>query len=316
MNLQNDAVALKKYNRKSKFDSGKLQLLIMCAPVAIVVFFINYVPLFGMIVAFKNYRVDKGFLDSPWVGLKNFNFLFSSQDAWRMTRNTICLNLAFIFIGLIISLAFALMLNEITKKFFIKIYQTIMFLPYFISWVVAGYMLYAFLNMKLGIINNILTSIGMEKIQWYSESKYWPVILVGVYIWKSAGYFCIIYYSGLIGIDSEYYEAAAIDGATKFGMIRHISIPLITPLIVVMILLQIGRIFYSDFGMFWNLPMQSGMLFETTDVIDTYVFRSFRVTGQIGMASAAGFYQSIVGFILVVISNIIVKRTNPENALY
>lgn len=306
--------AIKK--KKFKFDYGKLELLMMCAPVALIVFFINYLPMFGIIIAFKNYRVDKGFFGSDWVGFKNFYFLFGSQDAWRITRNTIGFNLAFIVMGLVISVAFALMLNEITKKVFIKFYQTVMFFPYFLSWVVAGYMLFAFLNMNLGIINNVLKNYGIEQVAWYSEAKYWPFILILVYIWKSAGYFSIIYYSGLMSIDSEYYEAAAIDGANKLQMVRHISIPLITPLIIVMVLLQVGRIFYSDFGMFWNLPMQSGMLFETTDVIDTYVFRSFRVTGQIGMASAAGFYQSVVGFILVVCSNLIVKRMNPENALY
>ena len=302
--------------KQRKFNSGKVELLLMCAPASIIILFISYFPMAGLIVAFQRFSYSKGFFGSEWVGFQNFKFLFLGGNAWRITRNTIGLNVLFIVAGLVVSIIFALMLYEITRKNFIKIYQTVMFFPYFISWVVVSYIVYAFLKMDGGLVNTVLLKFNIPAVQWYSEAKYWPFVLLIAYLWKWTGYYCIIYYTGLMSIDNEFFEAAEIDGATKFQKTIHISIPLLTPLITIMVLLQIGRIFYSDFGMFYNLPMNSGMLYETTDVIDTYVFRSFRVTGEVGMASAAGFYQSFVGLVMVAVSNLVVKRINPENALY
>jgi len=291
-------------------------LLFMALPAMILVLIFNYIPMLGIIVAFKNFRYDKGFWGSEWVGLENFKFFFTSLDAWRITRNTVCLNALFFSTGLIVSVALALMLHEITKKAFVKFCQTAYFFPYFLSWVVVGYTLFAFLNMRLGILNSLFKIIGLQPVHWYLKPEYWPAILVLVYLWKTVGYFSVIYYAGLMGIDPAYYEAAAIDGATRWQMITKISIPLITPLMVIIMLLQIGRIFYADFGMFYQLPRDIGMLYPTTDVIDTYVFRALRVTADIGMSAAAGFYQAIVGLILIGTANYLVRRINPENALF
>lgn len=291
-------------------------LLVMCMPATIAILLFNYLPMLGVVIAFKKFRADKGIWGSPWVGLDNFKFFFTSQDAWRITRNTVGLNFMFILLGLIISVIFAIMLNEITKRAYVKFYQTVFFFPYFLSWVVVGFMLFAFLNSKLGILNSLINLFGIESINWYNEASYWPGILIFSYIWKNVGYYSVIYYAGIMGISQEYYEAAAIDGANRFQMIRKITLPLLSPIITVMVLLQIGKIFYADFGMFFFLPRNIGTLYSTTDVIDTYVYRALRVTGDLGMASAAGFYQSIVGFLLVILSNWIVRKYNEENALF
>lgn len=301
----------KLFNFKSNFE-----LLILSIPAVILLIAFNYIPMFGIIVAFKDYRYDKGFWGSEWAGLKNFDFFFTSQDAWRVTRNTLGLNALFIIVGISVSIAFAIMLNEITKRIFVKFYQTTMFFPYFLSWVVVSYMLFAFLNEKYGMLSSLLRDIGIETPSWYTEPAYWPAILVLAYIWKNVGYYSIIFYAGIMGIENEYYEAAAIDGATKTQMIRKITIPLLTPLITVITLLQIGRIFYADFGMFYFLPQDIGMLYPVTDVLDTYVYRALRKTGEIGMASAAGFYQAVVGLLLVSATNYLVRKFNKENALF
>ena len=291
-------------------------MLIMAAPALLLLFIFNYIPMAGIMIAFKDFRANLGFLKSPWAGFKNFDFFFSSQDAWRITRNTLGYNTAFIVLGLVISVAFALMLNEIRSRKMLKFYQTIFFFPYFLSWVVVGYALYAFLNMEHGVLNTALRWFGLEGKSWYIQSRYWPGILIIVNLWKTVGYFSVIYYAGLMGIDKQLFEAARIDGANKLQLVMKISIPMIAPLIVLLVILQIGRIFYADFGLFYYLPRNIGLLYGATDVIDTYVFRALRVTGNIGMASAANFYQSIMGFALVLISNLVVKKINSDYALF
>ena len=291
-------------------------LLAMAAPATLLFLVFNYAPMLGIVIAFKRLRVDKGFLGSPWVGFDNFRFFFESQDAWRITRNTVLLNSLFIIVGLAVALALALMLFELRSRLALKIFQTVFFFPFFLSWVVVGYMLYAFLNIELGIGNRLLEYFGIHAVSWYTSPEYWRFILVSIYVWKSSGYFAVIYYSGILGIDGEYYEAAAIDGANKLQVIFKIILPLLSPVITVVVLLQIGKIFFADFGLFYFTTRDIGNLYPTTDVIDTYVYRSLRVTGDIGMASAAGFYQSVVGFFLVVVSNLVVRKTNPDNALF
>lgn len=291
-------------------------MLIMAVPAVALLFVFNYIPMGGLIIAFKEFKANLGFIKSPWAGLKNFDFFFSSQDAWRITRNTLGYNSAFIILGLILSVAFALMLNEISNRKILKFYQTVFFFPYFLSWVVVGYALYAFLNMDEGVLNNVLKWFGLRPRSWYTDYRYWPGILISVNLWKTVGYFSVIYYAGLMGIDKQLFEAARIDGANKWQIITNISIPMLKPLIVLLVILQIGRIFYADFGLFYYMPRNIGLLYGTTDVIDTYVFRALRVTGNIGMASAANFYQSIMGFLLVLISNLVVKKINSENALF
>ena len=293
-----------------------IEFTLMALPAVAFLFIFNYLPMAGIIIAFKRFRVNLGFFRSPWVGFANFDFFFKSQDAWRITRNTLAYNTAFIVLGLVVSVMFALMLYEITRRGMVKFYQTVFFFPYFLSWVVIGYTLYAFLNMRLGILNTLIVAAGGERMQWYTTPGYWPAILTFMNLWKTIGYFSVIYYAGLMGINKELFEAATIDGATKLQTIRRISIPMLSHLMIILVILQIGRIFYADFGLFYHLPKDIGLLYRTTDVIDTYVFRALRVTGDIGMASAANFYQAIMGFLLVLTSNLIVRKVSYEHALF
>lgn len=277
----------------------------------------NYLPLLGMFIAFKNINYSKGIFGSDWVGFKNFEYLFRTSDAFIITRNTILYNAAFIIIGTILAIAFAILLNEVRKKVLSRFYQSVIVLPHLISFVVVGYLAYAAFSMETGFMNKtILPFFGIDEISWYTEPKYWPYILTLVHLWKSVGFSCIIYLASIISIDTEYYEAATLDGASKWQQIRSITVPLIMPVIVMLTLLGIGRIFYSDFGLFYQVPMNAGAIADTTNVIDTYVYRGLMVLGDIGMASAAGVYQSIVGFVLVLGANYIVRKINRENALF
>ncbi|MFF2910739.1 ABC transporter permease [Paenibacillus sp. NPDC057934] len=277
----------------------------------------NYLPMFGMIIAFKDFNFAKGILGSDWAGLKNFEYLFKTQDAYIITRNTILYNGLFIVINTIGAIGIAILLNEIRRKIFQRFYQSIIILPHLISMVIVSYLVYAMLSSDTGLINkSILPLLGMEDISWYSSKEYWPYILTAVNIWKGIGYLSVIYLASIISIDPEYYEAATLDGASKWQQISSVTVPLITPVITMMTLLAIGRIFYSDFGLFYQVPMDSGVLSETTNVIDTYVYRALMNLGDIGMSSAAGVYQSIVGFLLVILSNYTVRKFSKDNALF
>lgn len=288
----------------------------MALPPALFIFVFSYLPMLGLIIAFKDFKVSKGILGSAWCGLKNFKFFFQSTDAWIVLRNTIGMNLLFIALTLAVSVAIALMLNELRSRRTVKTIQTIMFFPYFLSWVVVSYMLYAFLNHNYGIINTALAALGLPSVAWYSESKYWPWILTFMYIWKNAGYNAIIYYASIMGIDESYYEAAAIDGATRRQITWRITLPLLKKIIICMTLLQIGRVMYSDFGLFYQLPRDMGALFSTTQVLDTYIFRMLRVTGNVGVSAAVGCFQAIVGFILIMTANGIVRKIDKESAMF
>lgn len=273
--------------------------------------------MFGIVVAFKDINFTKGIFASDWIGFKNFEFLFQSNDAFIITRNTILYNVAFIVINTAVPIMIAIMLSIIGKKFFQRLFQSLILLPYLISMVIVSYLVYAFFNADYGMLNkSILPALGIDPVIWYSESKYWPFILILVNTWKSAGYQCIIFLSTIIGIDKSYYEAATIDGATVWQQITKITLPLLKPTIIVLVFLGIGKIFYSDFGLFYQVPMNSGILYPTTDVIDTYVYRTMMVLGDFGMSSAAGLFQSVIGFVLVLVSNILVRRISPEDALF
>jgi putative aldouronate transport system permease protein len=289
----------------------------MASGVVVLLLLFNYVPMFGLIVAFKRLQVNLGILHSPWVGLQNFRFFFSSPDAWRVTRNTVGLNFLFMFSTTVSALALALTLNEIRSRWAIKLYQTVYFLPYFLSWVVVGYILYGLIN-PYGVINSVLQALGGSRIPFYQRPGYWPAILTVMRIWKDIGYLSVIYYAGLMGINPEYYEVARIDGATKWQEITRISIPLISPLIAILLILSFGHVFHGDFGMFWHLPRlaTNGMLKPTCDIIDTYVYYSLREVGDIGISSAVGFYQAFVGLALVVTVNRITRSISAEHALY
>ncbi|HTG71175.1 MAG TPA: ABC transporter permease subunit [Candidatus Udaeobacter sp.] len=292
-------------------------LFLMIIPGMIYLIINNYLPMFGVIIAFKDINYAKGILGSDWIGFKNFEYLFKTADAWIITRNTILYNGSFIIINTVMAIGVAILLNEVKKKLASRFYQSVILLPYLISMVVVGYLGLSMMNVESGFINKqILPLLGIDPISWYAESKFWPYILTLVNIWKNVGYLCIIYLASIIGIDNEYYEAATIDGANKWQQIRSITVPLIMPTIVIMTLLAIGRIFYSDFGLFYQVPLNSGPLQPTTDVIDTYVYRGLMTLGDIGMSSAAGLYQSIVGFVLVLVANYIVSRKNRDQALF
>ncbi|NGP60220.1 sugar ABC transporter permease [Paenibacillus thiaminolyticus] len=295
--------------------------LIMVLPGALWFLFFSYLPMFGTVIAFKDYRFSRdGFLaslqQSEWVGFKNFEYLFGTNDAYVITRNTILYNMVFIVLGLIGAVAMAIILSEIVNKRLAKIYQTGMFLPHFLSWVIVGYFTFSFLSVDKGVLNQFLTWLGKEPVSWYSDTTYWPYILVFLNLWKGIGYSSVVYLAAIVGIDKTYYEAAMIDGANKWQQIRHITIPAITPLMTILTLLAIGRIFYADFGLFYQIPRDSGPLYSVTNVIDTYVYRGLKATGEISMSTAAGLYQSLVGFILVMTSNWIVRKVDKDNALF
>lgn len=293
----------------------------MVLPGTIWFLFFSYLPMAGMVIAFKQYRYSRdGFwasiIESKWVGLQNFKFLFSTNDAYIITRNTLLYNSVFIIVGLVLSVLLAIVLSEIVNKRLAKIYQTGMFLPYFLSWVIVGYFVFSFLSFDKGLVNKIGAMFGADPTQWYNSPAYWPVIIIVVFLWKSVGYNSVVYLAAIMGIDKSLYEAAMIDGASKWQQIRNITIPMLKPLMTILTLLAIGRIFYADFGLFYQVPRDSGTLYSVTNVIDTYVYRGLKTTGEIGMSTAAGLYQSLVGFILVITSNYIVRKFNKENALF
>lgn len=290
-------------------------LLLMSAPALLLLLVFNYLPMFGIILAFKDFRFDLGIFGSAWNGFDNFKFFFTSNSAWRVTRNTLVLNGLFILTGTSVSVLFALILFEMGRKA-VKVYQTVLFFPFFISWVVASYAGFALLSADYGVLNSLLEAVGLQPVVWYSEPKYWTGILIVANIWKGTGYGVLLYYTALMGIDTTLFEAAAIDGASKLQQIRHISLPMLTPIITMLTLLSIGRIFYSDFGLLYFLTKNSTALYSVTDVIDTYVFRALRSSGDIGMSAAAGFYQSVVGFVLILTSNLVVRKANPEYAIF
>lgn len=290
-------------------------LYLMMAPGLIYLFINNYMPMAGLVVAFKNYNAVDGIFNSPWSGFSNFTYLFN--DAWTITRNTLLYNIAFIIINLILGVMFAIFICDIKSKKCKTLYQSAILLPFLMSIVIVSYITFAFFSGENGMLNKtILPMMGKDAVSWYTEPKYWPVILVIVNTWKGVGYGCLIYISSIAGIDPSYFEAAELDGATKWKQIRYITIPSIMPSIITLTLLNIGRIFYSDFGLFYQVTQNSGQLYEATNVIDTYVYRALLQSGNIGMASAAGFYQSIVGFVCVLAANMVVKKLSPENAMF
>lgn len=293
-----------------------LPLYLMALPGLIYLFINNYLPMSGLVIAFKNINYTKGIWKSDWCGLDNFTYLFATKDAWIITRNTIGYNLLFIVLETVASVAIAIILNEIKSKFWNRFFQTSILLPYLFSYVIISYLVYGFLSPTTGMFNHILSIFGKDPVSWYMESKYWPYILTFVEIWKRAGYSAIVYYATLVGIDASLYEAAELDGAGKMQQIFSITIPLIIPTIVMMTLLSIGRIFHSDFGLFYQIPMQSGVLKNVTSTIDTYVYNGLMKLGDVGMSAAASFYQSIVGFILVMFSNWLVKKNKLEGSLF
>lgn len=302
------------------FNRNKI-LLLMVLPGAVWFILFCYLPMPGAIIAFQKYTFStEGFLDSiltsEWVGFKNFEYLFKTEDAYIIVRNTLLYNSAFIILGTTLSVFVAIMINEIASKKMAKIYQTGMFLPHFLSWVIVSYFVFSFLSVDKGVLNQILKWFGADPVFWYSEPKYWPYILIFVNLWKGVGYGSVVYLAAIVGIDKTYFEAAMIDGASKWQQIRKITIPLIKPIIIIMLILAVGGIFRADFGLFYQVPRDTGALYPVTNVIDTFVYRGLKVTGDISMSTAAGLYQAVVGFVLVLLTNYIVRKINEEQALF
>jgi putative aldouronate transport system permease protein len=293
-----------------------LSLLLMTVPALAILFVFAYMPMPGIIIAFKDYSFGQGIFASDWVGLKNFEFLFSSGVASRILSNTLGYNALFIVTGLIASVGLALLLNEVRSRFLARIYQSSVFYPHFISWVVAGVFAFALLNSDGGLINKMLESFGIEPVAWYSNATPWPFILIIATLWKSAGYGSVIYLAAILSINPEYFEAAAMDGASRLQKIRYITLPLLVPMMTLMTLMAIGRIFYADFGLFFYIVRGGGEILRATDVIDTYVFRALLQSNDVGMASSAGFFQAIMGFALILITNTIIRRIDRERALF
>lgn len=302
--------------KRGKKKFANLDLHLMIAPAVIYFIIFAYLPMFGLIIAFKNYNYTDGILFSPWCGFENFKFLFESGNAWMLTRNTILYNIAFLVTSIALEVILAIFLSEIAGKKLKKLCQSIMILPNFISWVVIAVFAYSFLNFETGVINRILINLGHEPIQFYAEVGAWKYILVFVNLWKGAGYGSIIYLATITGMDTSVYEAAEIDGANAWQRIKHITLPLLIPTIVTMSLLSIGRLLRGNFDMFYQLIGNNGMLYESTDIIDTYIFRALLSSPNIGMSSAVGFLQSVLCFIIILVVNKAVKMYEKDYSLF
>jgi putative aldouronate transport system permease protein len=295
----------------------------MVMPGAIWLLLLRYLPMLGIVMAFKNFQIYykapgliNNIIHSPWVGLENFKFLFVTNDCWQMLFNTVGYNLVFIILGTAISVAFAIMMSELTTKFIMKSYQTMMFFPFFLSWVVVSYFLYAFLAPGDGLLVHMFPHLAATKAGWYNYKAPWPYLLIFANMWKNVGYTVVLYMATIIGIDSSLYEAARIDGASKWQQIRYVTLPHLRTIVIVLLIINVGRIFNSDFGLFYTVPQNSGGLIPVTQVLDTYVYRALLGTGDVGMSTAAGLFQSTVGFVLVLITNAIVRKVDPDSAMF
>ena len=310
------ASSLKNRAKRQGFFAKYLPLYALMLPGLAYLVINNYMPMIGLTFAFKKINYNVGVFNSPWCGLSNFSFLFKTDDAFIIFRNTICYNLVFIILGNVVAIIIAILLEQIRTKA-LKLYQTCILIPYLLSITVVSYLAFAFLSSDSGFINNsILEPLGIEPISWYSTPRYWPFILVFINLWKGFGYCSILYFATLIGIDGSYYEAAVIDGASTWQQIKYVTLPCLKTTIITLVIMAIGRMFYSDFGLFYQVPMNNGMLFDVTNTIDTYVYRGLLQLNDVGRSSAAGFLQSLLGFILVMGTNLVTRKVDPDSALF
>lgn len=303
----------KKAHRAAEFKRA-LPMFLMMLPGMIYLTCNNYLPMFGILIAFKKVNFSIGIFKSPWTGLDNFRFLFETKDAWIMIRNTLAYNIVWILLGMVIAIFVALCMAEISSRRIAKVIQPIICFPSMVSAVILSFIVYAFLSNTYGFINRSI--LGENAINWYASAKYWPFILTIVHFWQSTGQSSIIYMASIGGIDKGLYEAARIDGANKFKQIIHITLPLLKPMLILMLLLSVGRIFNSDFGLFYQVPLGSGLLYNTTQTIDTYVYRALLELNNVGMSSAASVFQAVIGFVLVILSNAFVRMVDKDNALF
>ena len=305
-------LAQKKKLRRRAEIRKTVPLFLMMLPGLVYLFCNNYLPMFGILIAFKKVNFSIGILQSPWVGFQNFEFLFKTKDAWTMIRNTVCYNVVFITLGLVISVTIAIMMAEISSRKIAKVIQPIICFPSMVSAVILSFLVYGFLSNTYGFLNT--TVLKDSPINWYASAQYWPFILTIVHFWQSSGQSSIIYMASIGGIDKGLYESARLDGANKMQQIWNIT--MLRPMIILMTLMSIGRIFNSDFGLFYQVPLGQGLLTSTTQTIDTYVYRALMELNNVGMSSAASVFQAIIGFLLVVVSNAIVRKVDNENALF
>lgn len=304
-------------HRKKDSSNSSWRMWLIAAPGIVYLFINNYIPMFGIFLAFKDYKYTRGIFGSAWCGLDNFEFLFRTNDAWIMTRNTLLYNLSFIVVGTIAAIFIAILLTELGERIRAKFFQASLLLPNLLSWVVIGVISFAFFNADSGFLDNtVLPALGLQPISFYSETKYWPLILLLVYLWKNTGYTCIIYMASIAGINKEIYESAQLDGASKLQQIFRITLPMLKPTVIITTLMSVGRVFFSDFGLFYQVPQNAGKLFPVTQTIDTYVYRALMESNNISMAAAAALFQSVMGFLLVVGANALVRKIDKDNALF
>ncbi|WP_018756322.1 ABC transporter permease [Paenibacillus terrigena] len=299
------------------YELNKNKVMFLMLLPTVIFFLINsYFPMVGIYYAFTSYDFAGGLFGSPFVGLDNFKFLYQSGALWKLTINTIGYNVVFIILGNVLAIAIAILISEIRGKLFKKFSQSIMFLPYFMSFVLLSVLAYNMFNFESGFFNQVLKSLGIAPVDIYNTPWVWPILITVFYIWKNLGYSMIIYLAAIMGISDEYYEAAKIDGANIMQRIWHITVPMLKPTFVILLLFALGSIMKGQFDLFYQLVGNNGLLFDVTDIIDTYVYRSLKVNFDIGMATAAGLYQSLFGFVLIMSVNYIIKKINEDYALF
>ena len=321
VSIKGEAPIKRKKRRRYTWDDFELTLLSLPTVAWFIAF--CYIPLFGIVFAFKNYKVKRGkgfiyslFVNSKWVGWKNFKFLFLSSDLPNIFRNTICYNLVFICIGVTLPVALAIMITQLRSKKLAKVCQTAVFMPHFLSWVVISYFVYAFLSTDMGLLNTIVTSLGGDRIRWYQEKSYWPFFLVFINTWKTFGYSMVVYMATITGIDQSLYESAVIDGATKWQQCKGITIPMLRPVISIMFILNVGSIFSTDFGLFYQVTRDSGSLIDVTQTLDVYVYKATMESNNYGYSAAASLLQNTLGCIMLIVANLVVKKIDPESGLF
>lgn len=324
--MQSSAKAVQPHSGKRKkslkWSRDDLELGLLGLPTFVWYILFCYLPMFGLIIAFKDYRIFKGgtffsnLLQSEWVGFNNFRFFIENNTFWMLLRNTILYNLVFIVLNIVVPVSLAMMIHELKRKWLSKTYQTMMFFPHFLSWVVVSYFVYAFLSPDRGLLNSLVTAMGGDKINWYSEGQYWPFILVFMNLWKGTGYNMVVYLASISGIDGSLYEAAMLDGATKWQQARYITLPMLKTIIIVLFILNVGKIFYSDFGLFWQVTRGiPNSLHQVASTFDTFIYSALRGTTPIGRTAAASMFQSVACCITILLANKMVSKVDPDSAI-
>ena len=312
-----EATRIRRPNKRRFFRREDLPLYIMALPTIIFLLMFCYAPMFGLVMAFQDFKVDKGFFGSQFVGFNNFKFLFSSTDAWVITRNTVCYNLVFIVVNTSLAILMSLMLSELHSGKLAKTLQTVYMLPYFLAWTVVAIVLSGFLDRGYGLVNKIIQAVGGKgKTDWYKERELWPWLFVALNAWKGVGYSTVLYLAVISGISNDYYEAAVLDGASKIQQARYITLPHLRTVMCITLIMSLGGIFRGDFGLFYSVTKDSGRLYPVSDVIDTYIYRSLTTMSNAGMTAAAGFYQSVVGFLTLIFANWVVTKIDADSAMF